>query len=265
YILVLDEADLMCDMGFLPDIRRILAKLPRERQTLFFSATMPNEIRTLSNDLLRNPATVQIDVATPAKTVQHALFPVHESLKARLLSAMIKSMPDGRVLVFTRTKHRAKRLAQNLVKEGGRVAMLQGNMSQNKRQEAMKGFQSGKYDVLVATDIAARGIDVADISHVINFDMPDTADTYIHRIGRTGRALQTGDAFTFSTPSDEDTIRGIEKILKSKIERKQFPDFDYSVSAEAMQARPPQPHRGGHGGGHSGRPARRPHHQRASR
>lgn len=236
-VLVLDEADRMCDMGFLPDVRRILAKLPKQRQSLFFSATMPDDIRTLSDEMLRNPTTVQVDIIAPAKTVSHALYPVHSKQKKALLLDMLARTATGRVLVFTRTKRRARFLAQDLEQAGYRVSALQGNMSQNRRQEAIGGFRSGKYDVLVATDIAARGIDVAEISHVINFDMPDTVDAYTHRIGRTGRAHQNGDAYTFVEPEEAPMVHAIEKVLGEAIERRYLPEFDYGGAQPTLSSR----------------------------
>jgi ATP-dependent RNA helicase RhlE len=178
---------------------------------------------------LQNPTTVQVDLIAPAKTVSHALYPVPEMLKSRLLLAQLEKVATGRVLIFTRTKHRARNLANDLDKRGYRVAALQGNMAQNQRQRAIDGFRRGEYDILVATDIAARGIDVADISHVINYDMPDTVDAYIHRSGRTGRAELTGEAFTLTVPADEKTVREIERALGTQLERRRLPDFDYGA------------------------------------
>ena len=240
-VLVLDEADTMCDMGFLPDIRRILTHLPKQRQTLFFAATMPDEIRVLSRQILNDPTTVQIGIIAPAKTVSHALYPVTDALKKRLLLDILRRTATGRVMVFTRTKHRARRLAGDLENAGYRVSALQGNMSQNRRQQAIDGFRHGKYDFLVATDVASRGIEVSDVSHVINFDMPNTVDAYIHRIGRTGRMEKSGEAFTFTLPEDEALVRQVEAVLGARIERRRLPDFDYggfTPDLEASMGRP---------------------------
>ena len=256
-VLVLDEADMMCDMGFLPDIRRILAYVPVQRQTLFFCATMPEEIRHLSRDILSDPATVQIGIVAPAKTVSHALYPVPEGLKTRLLLAIFKQMPTKRLLVFTRTKHRTRRLAHVLEEHDYRVAALQGNMAQNRRQEALDSFRDGTHDILVATDIASRGIDVSEISHVINFDMPTTVDAYTHRIGRTGRAQHSGRAFTFTTADDEALVFRIENVLKARIERLWLPEFDYGSPTPASRLPRTdgnrQPQGGNRRNGHRGR------------
>ena len=242
-VLVLDEADTMCDMGFLPDIRRILSHLPSTRQTLLFSATMPQDIRKLAVSILKDPNIVQVDAIAPVNTVSHALYPVPDSLKKKLLLAILQQTPTGRALIFTRTKHRARILALDLSKLEYRVSALQGNLSQNRRDEAMNGFRSGKYDILVATDIAAHGIDVPEVSHVINFDMPDTVDAYIHRIGRTGRALQTGEAFTLVVTADALMVRAVEKALDARIDRRRLPDFDYgdfTPESQFPQHRPNQ-------------------------
>ncbi|MEN8151357.1 MAG: DEAD/DEAH box helicase [Planctomycetota bacterium] len=266
-ILVLDEADHMFDMGFVPDIRRIVRELPNRRQTLMFSATMPREISHLAREALTDPVTVKVDRTAPPATVRHALYPVASDRKTPLLMKLLGQTDAGSVLIFTRTKHRAKRLGEKLARAGHNATSLQGNLSQSQRRTAMDGFRSGRYKILVATDIAARGIDVTRVSHVINFDIPDTPEAYIHRIGRTGRAARDGDAFTFVTRDDMVMVRNIERLLGNALERRHMEGFEVETAVPHRAAKPARPprrpndrkptNRSGKGTNRSGKPGNR--------